>query len=217
MAAIIFDMDGLMFNTERVFIEAWDYAGEKMGIGKAGYMTMKTLGMNIAASKEIWQAEFGERYDEEMLRTYSKEFLTKYYAEHKVPVKHGLYVLLRYLCIWDWKMAVASSSPKWEVEQHLKDAGVYEFFSVIVSGDMVKHSKPDSEIYRKTCELLGEKPQDCYVLEDSKSGLFSAHAAGCKPIMVPDLWQPDEETTKILFAKFDDLVEVKEYFEEQEA
>ena len=87
---------------------------------------------------------------------------------------------------------------------------------MIVCGDMVKHSKPDPEIYKRACELLGEKPEDCYVLEDSKSGLRSAHAAGCKPIMIPDLWQPDEETTQLLFARFDNLVEVKEYLEEQE-
>lgn len=216
MAAVIFDMDGLMFDTERVFVQAWDYAGEQLGIGKAGYMTLKTLWMNIAASRELWRQEFGERYDEEALRRYTKEFLTKYYTENKVPVKHGLYVLLRYLKIHGYQLAVASSSPQWEVEHHLKDAGVYEFFTVIVCGDMVKHSKPDPEIYKRACELLGEKPEDCYVLEDSKSGLRSAHAAGCKPIMIPDLWQPDEETTQLLFARFDNLVEVKEYLEEQE-
>lgn len=94
---VIFDMDGLMFDTESVFVKAWDYAGEQMEIGKTGYMTLKTLGMNIAASKEIWISEFGERYNEQELRKYTKQFLTDYYAKNRVPVKKGLYVLLAYL------------------------------------------------------------------------------------------------------------------------
>ena len=76
---VIFDMDGLMFDTEKVFIKAWDYAGEKIGIGKAGYMVYKTLGMSIVASYEIWNEEFGDRYNQEELRKYTKEFLKNYY------------------------------------------------------------------------------------------------------------------------------------------
>lgn len=206
---VIFDMDGLMFDTERVFIDAWDYAGEKIGIGKAGYMVLKTLGMNIVASYAVWKEEFGDRYDQEELRKYTKEFLKKYYDENTVPVKPGLYILLEYLRKVNCKMAVASSSPRWEVEKHLKDAGVREYFSEIVCGDMIEKSKPAPDIYLKACELLGVKPEDCYALEDSKNGLLSAYNAGCKPIMIPDLWQPDEEILKIIVGKYDDLEQVK--------
>lgn len=213
MRAVIFDMDGLMFDTERVFFEAWDYAGEKTGIGKAGYMTLKTLGMSVAMSRDIWNKEFGEQYDEQALRRYTKEFLTKYYAEHKVPVKRGLYVLLEYLRNGGYKLAVASSSPRWEVESHLEDAGVSDYFQEIVCGDMVARSKPDPEIYRKACELLGEKPEDCIALEDSRNGILSAYRAGCRTIMVPDLWQPDEEILSMIAGKYDSLEQVKEAFE----
>lgn len=213
MQTIIFDMDGLMFDTESVFVKAWDYAGEQIGIGKAGYMTLKTLGMSIVMSRDIWVAEFGDKYDEQELRKHTKEFLTKYYKENKVPVKKGLYTLLEYVRENNYKLAVASSSPRWEVESHLKDAGVYEYFKAIVCGDMVSKSKPEPEIYLKACELLGEEPSNCIALEDSRNGLLSAYKAGCKPIMVPDLWQPDEEIEKILYGKFADLEEVKEFLE----
>lgn len=80
---------------------------------------------------------------------------------------------------------------------------------------MINKSKPEPEIYLKVCELLQERPVDCYALEDSKSGLLAAYRAGCKSIMVPDLWQPDEEITELLCGKFADLEEVQEYFIDQ--
>ena len=215
MKTVIFDMDGLMFDTESVFVKAWDYAGEKIGIGKAGYMVLKTLGMNIAMSRNVWLSEFGDAYNEQELRKHTKDFLTEYYNNNRVPVKKGLYILLEYLKENHYKLAVASSSPKWEVEKHLKDAGVFEYFEVIVCGDMVNKSKPEPEIYLKACELLGENPQACYALEDSKNGLLSAFRAGCHPIMVPDLWQPDEEIGHILCEKFEDLEEVKDFLEKR--
>lgn len=156
MRAVIFDMDGLMFDTERVFIEAWDYAGEKIGIGKAGYMTLKTLGMSVVMSRELWVKEFGEQYNEQELRRHTKEFLTKYYAENKVPVKKGLSILLKYLKDSSYKLAVASSSPRWEVESHLNDAEVFDYFSAIVCGDMVSKSKPEPEIYQKRVNCSGK-------------------------------------------------------------
>lgn len=213
---IVFDMDGLMFDTERVFIDAWDYAGEKIGIGKAGYMVYKTLGMNIVASYNVLKEEFGDSYNQDELRKYTKEFLQKYYAENKVPVKKGLYSLLDFLKQINCKMAVASSSPRWEVEKHLKEANIYEYFTGIVCGDMVQNSKPDPEIYLKACELLEAKPSECYALEDSKNGLLSAYRAGCKPIMVPDLWQPDNEVLKVIVGKYNDLDEVKVAFEKKD-
>lgn len=213
---VIFDMDGLMFDTERVFVQAWDYAGERIGIGKAGYMTLKTLGMNIAMSREIWRQEFGDLYDEQELRRYTKQFLTEYYAHNKVPVKKGLYTLLEYLKSCGARMAVATSSPRWEVENHLKDAGVYAYFEEIVCGAMIAHSKPDPEIYLKVCGLLGVTPREVYALEDSRNGLLSAHRAGCKAVMVPDLWQPDEEILQMIAGKYDSLEQVKDAFEKGE-
>jgi len=102
--------------------------------------------------------------------------------------------------------------PKWEVENHLKDANIFDYFSVVVCGDMVSKSKPEPEIYLKACELLHEKPENCFALEDSKNGLLAAYNAGCKAIMVPDLWQPDDEILDCLYGRFHDLDAVKEFF-----
>ena len=208
---VIFDMDGLMFDTERVFLQAWDYAGEQMGIGRAGYMIYKTLGMNASVAAPIWAAEFGERYRPEELRRHTKAFLEQYYTEHPVPVKPGMYALLDYL--WDrgCKMAVASSSPRWEVENHLQGAGVSRYFVGIVCGDMVTHSKPHPEIYLKACELLNASPKRCFAVEDSPNGIRSAYGAGMKPLMVPDLIAPDEEIKSLLCGQFKNLLEVRDF------
>ena len=95
----------------------------------------------------------------------------------------------------------------------MKDAGVLHYFQVIVCGDMVSKSKPEPEIYLKACELLEEKPQDCFALEDSRNGILSAYRAGCRIIMVPDLWQPDEKILSVIIGKYDDLEQVKLAFE----
>lgn len=213
MITVIFDMDGLMFDTESVLFKAWDYAGERIGIGKAGHMTIKTLGMNGSMSRTIWQEVYGDNYDEEALSLHTKEFLADYYRKNGVPLKLGLLELLSYLRDNKYKLALASSSPSWEVNKHLTDVGIIDYFDTIISGDMVALSKPNPSIYLEVCRRLGVNPKECFVLEDSKSGLLSAYHAGCKIIMVPDLWQADSEIEKILYAKFNNLIEVKSYFE----
>ena len=202
-----------MFDTERVFIKAWDYAGERIGIGKAGFMIHRTLGMNVVTSRKLWLDEFGERYNEQELRRHTREFLAQYYKDNPVPVKKGLYSLLDYLKNNGYKIALATSSPRYEAEYQTESTNTAHYFDAVVCGDMVSKSKPDPETYLKACELLCENPEDCYALEDSRSGLFSAYNAGCKPIMIPDMWQPDEDTIRILHRKFEDLEEVKNYLE----
>ena len=215
MKAVVFDMDGLMFDTERVAILAWDYAGERLGFGKAGYMVYKTLGMNVDASNQIWTKEFGNRYNPEELWKYTREFYHDFYENNKVPVKKGLYVLLDYLKKNGYRLAVASSTSKRGVERNLKDAGVLEYFDALVCGDMVEKSKPEPEIYLKACKALGVEPSEAVALEDSRNGLLSAHRAGMKVIMVPDLWEADAEVKAFLWNMCNDLEEVKEYLEKQ--
>ena len=209
-------MDGLMFDTERLAMAAWDYAGEKMGLGKAGYMVMKTLGVTAERADEIWREEFGSDVDTETMRRYGREFTDDFYEHNKVPVKYGLYELLDWLKSAGIKTAVASSSTRRAVLRNLESAGITDKFDIIVSGEMAARSKPAPDIYPKACELLGESPKDCIALEDSRNGLWAAHNAGCRVIMVPDLWQADEETEKILWKKLGSLLEVRDFLRDNE-
>ncbi|HIZ20627.1 MAG TPA: HAD family phosphatase [Firmicutes bacterium] len=211
LKAVLFDMDGLMFDTERLCMRAWDYAGERLGLGKAGYMVLKTLGANPAAADAIWREEFGPRYDPERLRAYTREYRERYFSENPVPVKPGLRELLRFLRDREIRTAVVSSTPEKDVRFLLAKAGVDGSFETAVCGDMVPRSKPDPAIYLAACARLGVPAEECVALEDSRNGLFAAYRAGCLPVMVPDLWQPDGETRRILFGLLDSLEQVPDF------
>ena len=215
MTAVIFDMDGLMFDTERVFVKAWDYAGEQMGLGKTGYMVMKTMGSNTEGCNRIWREAFGEDFDLDAMWNYTREFLEDYYAKHTVTPKKGLYELLAYLKAQGCKLAVASSTKREKVEHHLTSADVRHYFDAVIGGDMVKKSKPEPDIYLKAAAELGVSSEECYALEDSRNGLLSAHAAGCKAIHVPDLWQPDDAVKQFILGPFEDLLAVRDWLAKQ--
>lgn len=212
MKAVIFDMDGLMLDTEYLSVLAFDYAGEKIGIGPAGYMNDRMIGLTWEATQPIWVAQFGDRYKADEFKQYRNEFFARYFEEKGVPVKPGLLELLDFLKERGYKLAVASSSSTKSVMSQLQAIDVYKYFSAIITGDMVKRSKPAPDIYKLACEAVGEDPIDCVALEDGKNGILSAHSAGCRVIMVPDMLQPDDEVKKLVVSIEESLFGVIEYF-----
>jgi len=206
--AVIFDMDGLMFDTEHLLYEAWDYAGEKLGIGKAGIMAIETLGISNADSRYMWYDRYGDAYDEGKIKEYTYEFIEKYFTEKGIPKKKGLDELLAYLAEKGYRTAVATSSSKRSLMRNLTAAGLENRFDVLVNCNMVSMSKPFPDVYLKAMELLGLTADECLVLEDSINGIKAASAAGCRAIMIPDLVQPTEEIEKLLFKKCGSLDEV---------
>lgn len=213
MNAVIFDMDGVLFDTERLAIKCWDEIGVKCGLGKVGYMVMKTLGRTREESVKIFENEFGSRFDNDIFQREYKTWLDEYYAENPVPVKNGVYEILKYLKENGYKTAVASSSSKASVLHHLENAGITDYFDKIICGDMVGKSKPEPDIYLEACKGIGEAPVNCYAVEDSKSGLISAHRAGCKVVYILDLYVADSEVLKAVNYKFENLSDFKEHIE----
>lgn len=208
MKAVIFDMDGVLFDTESLCMKAWDYAGEKLGIGPAGYMVLKTLGVNAQAAIGILKKEFGEEFNAEEFKKIGRDFSYDYFEKYGMPMKKGVTDILDYLTSKKYKIALASSTSTKSVMHHLNDTKIKDYFDVIVCGDQIERSKPEPDIYIKAAELLGLVPEACYAVEDSKNGLLSAHRAGCQVIMVPDLWQCDDEVDSFILAKCSDLNEV---------
>ena len=204
--AVVFDMDGVMFDTESVCMKAWDTVGEEMGIGKAGYMVYKTLGMTAESAIKVLQNEFGVDFDARLFKQKGREFSYKYFDEFGVPEK--LHETLNYLKNKGYKLAVASSTSSDSVFHHLNEKNITAYFDKVICGDMIKNSKPAPDIYLKACEELGENPTNCIAIEDSKNGILSAKNADMNVIMIPDLWQGNNDTDKLLFAKLKSLGEI---------
>ena len=215
--AVVFDMDGLMFDTERLCALAWDEAGRRLGIGPAGYMNRKTLGLTLPMARKVWRETFGEQVDFEELDRLTRAFFDRYYAEHGVPVKPGLYALLDFLKQRGYQTAVASSTQEAEVKRCLKSAKVTAYFDAVIGGDRLRASKPAPDIYLMACAELGERPEDCMALEDSRNGILSASRAGLKAVMIPDQWQPDVATNALLYAQCGRLDEVIALLEKERA
>lgn len=198
--AVIFDMDGLMFDTEQLTKEIWDELGGKFGYKNVSSVMPDTMGVRLDLSADIFRRHFGEDFPHrEFVEEYRKRFDEKI-RKDGVPVKTGLYRLLDYLKREGYVCAVASSTSRKRVLQYCDTAKVTGYFQKIICGDMVERSKPDPQIYLTTAKEINTAPETCLVLEDSPNGCLAAYRAGMKVVMVPDQVQPDGRLHSMLFA-----------------
>ncbi len=191
--AVIFDMDGLMFDTEALAKKGWLIAGREMQLPITDEIVYRVVGMNAASVRKTCQEYFGPEFDYDGFRARVSDYMRRSLDEDGIPVKRGLPELLDYLKRNGCQTAVASSSPRATVEDYLRRAGMEGIFSALICGDMVARSKPAPDIFLRAAEVLGILPEDCLVLEDSSNGIRAAYAAGMKAIMVPDLIEPTAE------------------------
>lgn len=194
----IFDMDGLMFDTERLALEGWLSAAETLNYPITAVTVSKIRGVNVATSRQIFKEEFGNHVDYDVAKQYRDEYVNRKIEENGVPVKTGLHVLLKYLKDSKVKMAVATSSSREHAERYLKDALVYEYFDAMVFGNEVKNGKPAPDIFLKAAKCLSLKPEECVVFEDSPYGIKAAYGAKTKIIGVQDLTEYDASVLKML-------------------
>lgn len=204
---LVFDMDGLLLDSERIVKRSWDEAGDEMGIPKVGKHIHNTLGMNRKARNEYFEDAFGVDFPLEDFNKRVSDIFYRIVREEGLPVKDGARELLMYARGNGYKTAIATSSSRAYAVKVLEDAGLYQYFDNGVFGDMVEHTKPDPEIYLKACESIQQKPEKCFAFEDAPAGIKSAHGAGLKVIAVPDLVRPDKETLALTYRKIHTLRE----------
>jgi len=205
---IVFDMDGLMFDTERLSVDAWVRAGAEAGYAVSEALVAGTVGLDIKHTKRIFAERFGEDFDFDALRSVKLGYVDDFIEKHGMPVKPGLHELLRYLRSNRYKIALATSTAAARVAYYFEKTGLSEFFDGVVCGDSVQNGKPAPDIFLKAGELLGLPPAACLVLEDSPAGILAAHRAGMKPVLIPDLAEPDEEIRRLSFAQLPSLADV---------
>lgn len=212
--AVVFDMDGVLFDTERLIIECWKTVASHMDICEIDRLTQDSIGSNRAATKSRFLETLGENFDFDKFDLEVHETFFKKLEEEGIPVKPGVYEILEYLKGAGIKIGLASSTQEASVRSHLKRSGIEDYFEVIIGGDMVKASKPDPEIYLLACEKLGVLPERAIAIEDSYNGVRAASAAGLLTIMVPDLLPATKEIETLLHKKHDSLLEVMKYLQE---
>lgn len=199
ISGLVFDMDGLLLDSERIVKRSWEEAGEEMGIPHMGEHIFHTLGLNRAGRDSYFRSALGECFGIEEFSERTGRCFYRIVEEEGMTLKPGVREILSYVKAYGYKTAVATSSRKEYSIKMLESVGIYEYFDGGVFGDMVKNSKPDPEIYRKACESIGMSPKYCLALEDAPSGIRSAYEAGLTVIAVPDLLDPPRELLPLIY------------------
>lgn len=205
---VLFDMDGVVLDTEKLYTRFWQEAAWDFGYPMTKEQALGMRSLNRGAGEAKLKSYFGDSVDYEQVRNRRMELMDAFIEKEGVELKPGIVELLDCLEQRKIKRAIATSSPLERTRLYLTQVGLIDRFDALVSGYMVEKGKPQPDIYIYAASKLGLKPSECIVLEDSPTGILAAYRAGCTPIMVPDQDEPDEETRKILYAEADSLTSV---------
>ena len=212
--AVIFDMDGLMIDSERVTIEGYQHvlAKESLTMSEEKYKTL--LGKPVKAVHDLFKEDYGPQYDVDQIIKDVHAYIAKRFETEGVPLKPGLVELLKYLKENNYKTIIATSSHRNRVDLIVKQAQIDQYFDDSICGDEVTKGKPNPEVFLKACQKLQVSPQDALVLEDSESGINAADNAEIKVIGIPDMKYPEEKYVKMTYKIMDNLFQVKDFLEE---
>ncbi len=209
--AVVFDMDGVIFDSERAVMQCWKEVASRHNIPDIEKAILACTGTTMVRTREIMLNLYGADFPYDEYARESSAIFHSRYDGGRLPMKPGVKELLTFLKERGKKIALASSTRQQVVTDELRDAGIIEYFDRIICGDMVSRSKPAPDIFLKACEELNVSPSDSYAIEDSYNGIRAAHAGGLLPIMVPDLLPADEEMQSLAEIVLPNLTSVMEY------
>lgn len=206
-SAVIFDMDGLLFDTENLAIRFWKEAGAVHRYDMNEGLVIGAIGMDETDTEKYLLSELGADFPYRLINQGRICMTENHIKKEGIPIKTGVEEILKKLRKNHVPMAVASSTATDIVESHLNLGGIRDFFTVVVGGDKVSRGKPHPDIFLLAAEKLKIKPQDCVVFEDSQKGIMAAHTAGMKSILIPDILTPSEEILQLCFRRYATLNE----------
>lgn len=185
--AVIFDMDGLMFDTEHLTSDAWIQVGIRHGLPITEALMHPMRGLPLEGCIRIFKEKLGDDFDYWGLRKERVAYVDQWIRENGMPVKPGLEELLEWLKKHGYEIALATSTYQSLADRFLDIAGVSPYFTCRVYGDMIMQGKPAPDIFLHAAGMLGNPPQECLVLEDSYAGVEAGWRAGMTVIMIPDM------------------------------
>ncbi|MGN1094773.1 MAG: HAD family hydrolase [Eubacteriales bacterium] len=212
MKAVIFDMDGLLIDSETRSFEAWLENEKIFGIYDVDKFFPMVLGTCPETRKEIFDKFYDGKFDFYACEKQAQASYRKKEENRPFPLKKGAKELLQYLKENGYATGIASSGLRDTIIRRFSFHGMLEYFDTIVSGEMVKISKPAPDIFLLCAERLGISAKDCTVLEDSANGIKAALAANMRPVLVPDIFPPAKETVEIAHAVYPSLLDVRDAF-----
>ena len=206
--AVIFDMDGLLLDTEKLLVRFWVQAANEAGFPMTREQALSIRSLHKSYAVPYLQGLFGEGFDYFRIRSRRMELINEYLTEHPLELKEGAAELLTFLNENGLMTAVATATDYERTSDYLTRVGIFGRFDRIVCATMVERGKPAPDIYIYAAGQLGLDPRECMALEDSPNGVKSAVSAGCRTVMVPDLTEPDEELEGLAFGRADSLSDV---------
>jgi HAD superfamily hydrolase (TIGR01509 family) len=214
LKAVVFDMDGVLTDTEKVYRLCWKKAGMEIGISEEDMNGLcdRIAGGTKATNALIFKEKLGEDFDYLKFRAHVMEEFEEYLRTNGVELKSGVVETLDFLKEKNVKLALATSTDKDRADDKLKRTGIYEYFDERVYGDEIEKGKPYPDIYLKACEKLGVSPSEAAAAEDSINGVISADSAGLYTVMVVDLIKPNDITRERADLICYNITKLKELF-----
>lgn len=200
----IFDMDGLLFDTERIYQENWLLTAREFGFEPHPDFPRAICGTCGAYTREVIRSFYPSVDAEVFLQSCLKRVRQR--QEEGIDEKPGVHEILSFFQEHGVRLAVASSSALSQIKKNLSRAGILSCFDAVVSGDDVTRGKPEPDIFLEAARRLGLPPKDCYVFEDGINGILAGARAGCAAVMIPDLLAPDERTGSVCAGIYDSLL-----------
>ena len=208
---IIFDMDGVILDSEKALMDVWIELAKKYNLKNIEEVYLKCTGANVNKTKEILLDFYGFDFPYDKYAKETSDLYFHKYNDYKIPLKKGVFELLNYLKENNKKIILCSSTKKDLVFKELGAHNLLKYFDILITGDMVNKSKPEPDIYLKAIKESNININELFAIEDSYNGVRSATSANLKTIMVPDLIEPNDEMKKLAYIIKNNLLEIIDY------